>query len=96
MNIFERDWFLTYVAEYYLGKKSIFPIEGINRKLIQTATKFREDYVKLEICYDTFDREVVRDIMLFWKGFPLENLEYEHLIKPAVKRCEKINEESED
>lgn len=89
LPMFEHDWFIEYVFDWYTEDDSTFKINGINKDTVKAAVHYLETFVDAEICYDTFDRETTRDIMLYWLGHPLKKLEYKERLEIALKKSMK-------
>ena len=58
--------FIDYVMSFY-AEDGIYPIKGINRTLARKATNDVMRILKIkgqEFCGDSFDRELVRDLLI--------------------------------
>lgn len=73
MNQFDQFDFETYVLQFY-GKGGIYDY-GFLRQDVRKALKIRmEKFPEIEFGGDSFDRELIRDIVLKSRG--VEDLEY--------------------
>ena len=62
-----RDDFITYVLDFYNGETGIYKDIDATPVEVSAATCRLEAKYGSEVCYDSLDRERVRDIILGWR-----------------------------
>lgn len=75
--------FVNYVLDFY-GQRGIyeefFKPDGVTRGEVETALKIRKTQADPPFDGDSFDRELVRDIMFVLRG-EVDNLEYPKVVE---------------
>lgn len=60
----DREDFINYVLEFYNGKTGIYKdVDATYLEVVAATRKLERDYGN-EVCYDSVDRECVRDFIL--------------------------------
>lgn len=60
----DREDFITYVLDFYNADDGIYKDVGATYTEVVDATRKLEHKFGSEVCYDSLDRERVRDIIL--------------------------------
>lgn len=60
----DREDFINYVLDFYNGETGIYKDVDATRVEVLAATRKLENKYGAEVCYDSLDRERVRDFIL--------------------------------
>jgi hypothetical protein len=73
--------FKNYCLAYY-GEDGIYEdfFGDLTENELEAAIKARKDYKGLEFCGDSYDREIVRDLIFFFRGCSLSSLEHQNIV----------------
>lgn len=76
-----KTGFKDYCLAFY-GQDGLYPsfLPDLSEEELDKAISERIDFKGLDFCGDSYDREIVRDLMFYYRGSKLSSLEHQNIV----------------